>query len=116
MDAVRSQDRREWPANPSNPDAAAHAGASLDGFSLPGWIYHDDEFLAAERERACCEFGLDLPASTASHHFKVLVEAGVIDRRRDGTRLLTFVRRADLDRAFPGLLDLVLSTPAEIGG
>ena len=64
--------------------------------------------LAAERERACNEFELDLPVSTLSHHFKVLHEAGIIDRRRDGTRLLTFVRRAELDRDYPGLLDAIL--------
>lgn len=31
--------------------AALGVDADLDGFSLPGWIYHDDEFLAVERER-----------------------------------------------------------------
>ena len=63
---------------------------------------------AAERPRACNEFGLDLPSSTLSHHLKVLHAAGVLDRRREGTRLLTFIRRAELDRAYPGLLEAVL--------
>ncbi|MFC5823539.1 ArsR/SmtB family transcription factor [Nonomuraea insulae] len=52
--------------------------------------------------------GEDMAASTASHHFKVLREAGVTSTRRDGTRRLVSLRRADLDSRFPGLLDVIL--------
>jgi phenylpropionate dioxygenase-like ring-hydroxylating dioxygenase large terminal subunit len=38
MDAMRLVDR----AAPST---------NLDGFSLPGWIYHDADFLEVEKER-----------------------------------------------------------------
>ena len=65
--------------------------------------------LSAERERACCEFELDIPKATLSHHFKVLREAGVILVRADGTRHLTSVNRRQLDTQFPGLLKSVLS-------
>ncbi|MGP3962378.1 ArsR/SmtB family transcription factor [Nonomuraea sp. 3N208] len=52
--------------------------------------------------------GDEMAASTASHHFKVLREAGVTSTRRDGTRRLVSLRRADLDARFPGLLDTIL--------
>ena len=65
--------------------------------------------LSAERERACCEFELDIPKATLSHHFKVLREAGVILVRADGTRHLTSVNRRQLDTQFPGLLKSVLT-------
>jgi carnitine monooxygenase subunit len=32
-------------------DLTAHGPASLEGFSLPGWIYRDADFLEAEKER-----------------------------------------------------------------
>jgi len=32
-------------------ELSAHAAADLDGFSLPGWIYRDADFLEAEKEQ-----------------------------------------------------------------
>ena len=34
-----------------NTDSAADMPADLAGFSLPGWIYHDADFLEVEKER-----------------------------------------------------------------
>jgi DNA-binding transcriptional ArsR family regulator len=65
--------------------------------------------LAARNELACCEFGLDLPKATLSHHFKVLHNAGLITARREGTRHLTSLNRDAIDARFPGLLDAVLA-------
>jgi carnitine monooxygenase subunit len=41
MDAKRSPDH----------DASTENASALDGFSLPGWIYRDPDFLEAEKER-----------------------------------------------------------------
>ena len=65
--------------------------------------------LAAEKEgRACGTFGLPVTKSTASHHFKVLREAGLIEQEMRGRTRHTTLRRDEIERRYPGLLDLVL--------
>jgi DNA-binding transcriptional ArsR family regulator len=64
-------------------------------------------------ELACNEMPLPVTKSTASHHFRVLREAGVLEVRAEGTRRLHTLRRADLDARFPGLLDTVLHAARE---
>ena len=66
------------------------------------------EELAAGGEQACGVVPLPVSASTRSHHFKILREAGVTVTRVRGTTRLVSLRRADLDARFPGLLDAVL--------
>ncbi|HEV7527425.1 MAG TPA: helix-turn-helix domain-containing protein [Solirubrobacteraceae bacterium] len=69
--------------------------------------------LSAEPEpRACGAFDVNVSKSTCTHHFRVLREAGVIEQRRLGTARLNSLRRDDLDRRFPGLLDAVLASAA----
>lgn len=68
--------------------------------------------LAAEGEAACGTFGIRMPKSSLSHHFKVLRDAGVIATRGEGVRRINTLRRKELDAAFPGLLDAVLKAPA----
>ena len=65
--------------------------------------------LAAEGERACGTFPLGVTKATASHHFKVLREAGITMTRVDGAHRYLTLRRDDLDARFPGLLDAVLT-------
>jgi DNA-binding transcriptional ArsR family regulator len=57
----------------------------------------------------CCEIPLDLSKSTASRHFKVLREAGIIRMEPHGVVCTNSLRRGELDDLFPGLLDSVLS-------
>lgn len=64
--------------------------------------------LASGGEQPCNALDLPVAKSTASHHFRVLREAGIIRQRPEGTQYLNALRRADLDRRFPGLLDAVL--------
>jgi DNA-binding transcriptional ArsR family regulator len=65
--------------------------------------------LAIETERACGTFELGVTKATASHHFKVLREAGIVRKRAEGARAYLTLRRDDLDARFPGLLDAVLA-------
>ena len=68
--------------------------------------------LAAQGETTCTAVGVALAKSSCSRHFKVLREAGVIRCRRRGTAYLNSLCRAELDKAFPGLLDAVLRAAA----
>jgi DNA-binding transcriptional ArsR family regulator len=57
---------------------------------------------------ACGTFDLPVTKATGTHHFAVLRKAGLLQQRDQGTRRLNRLDRADFDRRFPGLLDLVL--------
>jgi DNA-binding transcriptional ArsR family regulator len=65
--------------------------------------------LASDGERACGSFPLGVTKATASHHFKVLREAGITMTRVEGAHRYLTLRRDDLDARFPGLLDAVLA-------
>jgi DNA-binding transcriptional ArsR family regulator len=64
----------------------------------------------------CCDIPLELSKSTASRHFKVLREAGVIRMDPHGVVCINSLRRQDLDDLFPGLIDSVLSASARRRG
>jgi DNA-binding transcriptional ArsR family regulator len=59
--------------------------------------------------RSCGSFGLTVSKSTASHHFRVLRDAGVIRQHDEGRKRMTELRRSELDARFPGLLDSVIA-------
>jgi DNA-binding transcriptional ArsR family regulator len=65
--------------------------------------------LAGGEELSCGGVGLPVTKSTCSHHFKVLKDAGVITQRQAGTSRMNALAREELDAAFPGLLDSILS-------
>jgi DNA-binding transcriptional ArsR family regulator len=68
--------------------------------------------LSAQQEPHPCSadaYDVDVKAATMSHHWRVLREAGVTTTRVDGRRRWVELRRADMDKRFPGLLDSVLS-------
>jgi DNA-binding transcriptional ArsR family regulator len=64
---------------------------------------------AVAEPKACGTFGLPVGKSTASHHFKVLREAGLIRQRLEGRERLTELRLSDVEERFPGLLTSVLA-------
>jgi DNA-binding transcriptional ArsR family regulator len=67
----------------------------------------------ADGDAACSTIPLPVTKSTASHHYRVLREAGVTRVRCEGTHRYHSLRRDDLDARFPGLLDSVLASSAE---
>ncbi|QRN96639.1 helix-turn-helix transcriptional regulator [Archangium violaceum] len=71
--------------------------------------------LAAEGEASCGALDGGRPKSTMSHHFKVLREAGLVWTRTEGVVHMNALRRAELDRRFPGLLDALLRAPSKTG-
>ena len=69
--------------------------------------------LADGGERSCNDMqdALGLPASTGSYHLRLLREAGVTRTRAEGTQRMISLRRDDLDRRFPGLVDVLTRAP-----
>ena len=59
-------------------------------------------------ELKCSQIEVPVTKSTASHHFKILLAAGLVYAREQGTSKYMRLRRDELDARFPGLLDSVL--------
>jgi DNA-binding transcriptional ArsR family regulator len=71
-------------------------------------------------ELSCGQIEVPVGKSTASHHLKTLCAAGITSEREEGTRKYVCLRRKELERRFPGLVDSVLAgvataTPATHG-
>jgi DNA-binding transcriptional ArsR family regulator len=65
------------------------------------------QLVAADRDIACGGFDIPVSKSTATHHFNVLRDAGIIRQHYAGTSRMNTLRRDDVDAVFPGLLDAV---------
>ena len=52
--------------------------------------------------------------STFSHHLRILREAGIVTKQIQGTKGYMCLRKDDLDRRFPGLIDSVVAADAEL--
>ncbi|MEU0470925.1 helix-turn-helix domain-containing protein [Amycolatopsis sp. NPDC006131] len=61
----------------------------------------------SDGERTCNSFDLPISKQTQTHHFRILREAGLIWEINYGNRKGIRLRRADINRRFPGLLDLL---------
>src|SRR5262245_41468227 len=74
-------------------------------------------FVARNGESWCAqviqEAGLPMTKPTFSHHLRILREAGIVTKRIQGTRGYMSLRKADLDRRFPGLIDSIVGADAE---
>lgn len=64
--------------------------------------------LDREGAASCAALDCGRPKSSMSHHFRVLRDSGVMRTRTDGPAHINELRREELDRLFPGLLDIVL--------
>jgi DNA-binding transcriptional ArsR family regulator len=88
-----------------------------DALSLPSILHAFSDPIRLEivrqideaGEKACGKFGLDMPKSSLSHHFRILRESGVIESEGHGTSLMNRLRREALDEKFPGLVASVLA-------
>jgi DNA-binding transcriptional ArsR family regulator len=67
---------------------------------------------AGSGELRCGQIEVPVTKSTASHHLKTLHAAGIVSEREQGTSKFIRLRRADLERRFPGLIDSVLRATA----
>ena len=54
-------------------------------------------------------FGIDMPKSSLSHHFRILRKSGVIVSETQGTIIMNRLRRKDLEARFPGVLKSILA-------
>ena len=73
-------------------------------------------FLARNGESWCAqvmqEAGLELSKSTFSHHLRIMRKAGLVTKRIQGAKGYARLRKDDVDRRFPGLLDSILNADA----
>ena len=69
-------------------------------------MYRGPEPFDCSANTWCADLGINPP--TVSHHFRTLREAGLTSTVVDGRARIMRVRRDDLERRFPGLLDAVL--------
>jgi DNA-binding transcriptional ArsR family regulator len=60
-------------------------------------------------KKACGMFGIDMPKSSLSHHFRILRKSGVIVSETQGTIIMNRLRRKDLEARFPGVLKSILA-------
>lgn len=67
------------------------------------------DLAAGHTEMACISFSLPVTKSTATHHFRVLREAGLIRQSYQGTSRMNVLRQDDLETLFPGLLNTILA-------
>ena len=56
--------------------------------------------------------GLELSKSTISHHLRIVRETGLVTKRIQGAKGYARLRKDDVDRRFPGLLDSILTAGA----
>jgi DNA-binding transcriptional ArsR family regulator len=69
---------------------------------------HIVRLLLSDGDRACGTFGLPVAASTLSHHFRTLRNAGILRQYDDGRQRMNALRLDELDTRFPGLVRAVL--------
>ncbi|MET9759413.1 ArsR family transcriptional regulator [Streptomyces sp. NPDC006372] len=62
-----------------------------------------------DEERLCASFELPVSKSSRTRHWRVLREAGLVYQRDAGNGLYMRLRKEDLDRRFPGLVQAVIA-------
>lgn len=67
----------------------------------------------ADQPVACGRLYEGIGKSTASHHFKALREAGLTERVVIGGQTHQRLRRAEVEAAFPGVLNSIVNAAAD---
>ncbi|MEU1367469.1 helix-turn-helix transcriptional regulator [Streptomyces sp. NPDC005803] len=62
-----------------------------------------------DEERLCASFDLPVGKSSRTRHWRVLREAGLVHQRDAGNGLYMRLRKDDLERRFPGLIQAVIA-------
>ncbi|WP_405851504.1 ArsR family transcriptional regulator [Streptomyces sp. NBC_00090] len=73
------------------------------------------ELYAAGEDLACGAIALPVSKSTATHHFHVLRDAGLIRQHYAGTSRMNSLRGEEFDARFPGLLLAVVTAHGRDG-
>lgn len=63
----------------------------------------------ASTDIRCGAFDLTVSNSTATHHFRILREAGLIRQYYVGTSRMNALRRDEIGEVFPGLVDAIVT-------
>ena len=64
--------------------------------------------LAAEKDLSCSALCLGRPKSSMSHHFKIMIEAGLLRVEVAGNSHSNNLRLDDLEKRFPGVVPSIL--------
>ncbi len=65
--------------------------------------------MSADESLACSSLYEGIGKSTASHHFKTLREAGVIERFVNGAQVCQRLRLSALEERYPGLVQAIVA-------
>ncbi|QXQ11994.1 helix-turn-helix domain-containing protein [Paeniglutamicibacter sp. Y32M11] len=67
------------------------------------------QLASAQDALSCGAIELPIKASTATHHFTALRQAGVLHQYYVGTSRMNLLRIDDMERAYPGFLSSVIA-------
>ncbi|MBT1631556.1 ArsR/SmtB family transcription factor [Curtobacterium flaccumfaciens] len=68
------------------------------------------QLAASGKDMSCGAIQLPIAASTATHHFTALRQAGLIRQYYVGTSRMNTLRMEDIESAFPGFLPAVITS------
>ncbi|CAM5674885.1 transcriptional regulator [Streptomyces avidinii] len=103
--ARQGRQGRQNERDPAHPDVhAVSLQQVLEALVDPVRRQIVGELSAARQDLACGTIDLPVSKSTATHHFHVLREAGLIRQYYVGTSRMNALRREEIEEAFPGLL------------
>lgn len=65
-----------------------------------------EQLLSCKEEKACGTFDYSVTKATFSHHIKILIDAGILQRREEGTRKFLSISENFL-QDYPGLIKVI---------